>query len=71
MKFIREKKYSLRAALGLAIGGIPGVLLAAFIVKSLPLSVVRWMVIAIVVYTAIGLIRAGLQSADEAPARAA
>jgi uncharacterized membrane protein YfcA len=65
MKFIREKQYSLRAALGLAIGGIPGVLLAAYIVKSLPLSVVRWMVIVIVVYTAIGLIRAGLQGRDE------
>jgi len=70
MKFIREKQYSLRAALGLAIGGIPGVLLAAYIVKSLPLSIVRWMVIVIVVYTAINLIRAGLQSRDEAPAKA-
>ena len=64
MKFIREKQYSLRAALGLAIGGIPGVLLAAYLVKSLPLSVVRWMVIVIVVYTAIGLIRAGLRNDD-------
>jgi uncharacterized membrane protein YfcA len=69
MRFIRERKYSLRAALGLAIGGVPGVLLAAYIVKSLPLEVVRWMVIAIVVYTAIGLIRAGLR-AEEVPAPA-
>ena len=68
MRFIRERKYSLPAALGLAIGGIPGVLLAAYIVKSLPLEVVRWMVIAIVVYTAITLIRAGLSERDEAPA---
>jgi uncharacterized membrane protein YfcA len=66
VKFIREKQYSLRAALGLAIGGLPAVLLAAYIVKSLPLSVVRWMVIAIVVYTAITLIQAGLKSRDEA-----
>ncbi len=71
LKFIREGKYSLRAALGLAIGGIPAVLLAAYVVKSLPLSVVRWMVIAIVVYTAINLIRAGLQTRDEAAARTA
>jgi uncharacterized membrane protein YfcA len=67
-RFIREKEYSLRAALGLAIGGIPAVLLAAYIVKSLPLSVVRWMVIAIVVYTAITLIRAGLAEREAAPA---
>jgi uncharacterized membrane protein YfcA len=65
VKFIREKQYSLRAALGLAIGGLPAVLLAAYIVKSLPLSVVRWMVIAIVVYTAITLIQAGLRERDE------
>jgi len=73
MRFIRERSYSLRAALGLAIGGVPGVLLAAYIVKSLPLSVVRWMVIVIVVYTAVTLIRAGLQNRDEAaaPAKAA
>jgi len=70
MKFIREKQYSQRAALGLAIGGVPGVLLAAYIVKSLPLSVVRWMVIAIVVYTAIHLIRAGLESRAAAPVAA-
>jgi uncharacterized membrane protein YfcA len=65
MRFIRERKYSLRAALGLAIGGIPGVLLAAYIVKSLPLEVVRWMVIVIVVYTAIGLVVAGVREKDE------
>ena len=34
LRFIRERCYGLRAALGLAIGGIPGVLLAAFIVKN-------------------------------------
>jgi len=67
-RFIREKEYSLRAALGLAIGGLPAVLLAAYIVKSLPLSVVRWMVIAIVVYTALTLIQAGLRERDETPA---
>ena len=44
--------YSLRAALGLALGGIPGVLLAAYIVKSLDLKTVRWLVIVVVVYTA-------------------
>lgn len=53
LRFIREQSYSLRAALGLAIGGIPGVLLAAYVVKSLPLYAVRWLVIVVVLYTAI------------------
>jgi uncharacterized membrane protein YfcA len=56
LRFIRERCYSLRAALGLAIGGIPGVLLAAFIVKSLSLGAVRWLVIIVVLYTAITML---------------
>jgi uncharacterized membrane protein YfcA len=57
LRFIRKDAYSLRPALGLAVGGVPGVLLAAFIVKSLPLGAVRWLVIVVVVYTALALLR--------------
>jgi uncharacterized membrane protein YfcA len=52
LKFIKERAYSARVAFGLALGGIPGVLIAAKIVKSLPLTWVRWLVIVVVVYTA-------------------
>ena len=52
LRFIRERAYSFRAALGLTLGGIPGVLLAAYIVRSLPLYAVRWLVIIVVLYTA-------------------
>jgi uncharacterized membrane protein YfcA len=60
LKFIRERSYALRAALGLAIGGIPGVLLAAFIVTSMPIYWVRWLVIVVVIYTAVTMLMAGL-----------
>jgi uncharacterized membrane protein YfcA len=73
LRFIREQSYSLRAALGLAIGGIPGVLIAAFIVKQMPLYWVRWLVIVVVVYTALTLLRsarAEQRSGAEAPAEA-
>ena len=56
LRFIREQSYSLRSALGLAIGGIPAVLVAAYIVKELPLYWVRWLVIVVVVYTAITML---------------
>jgi uncharacterized membrane protein YfcA len=59
-QFIRKQKYDLRAALGLAVGGVPGVLIAAYIVKSLPLGIVRWLVVVVVVYTAIMLLRASV-----------
>jgi uncharacterized membrane protein YfcA len=56
-KFLQAAKYSLRAALGLAIGGIPAVLIAALIVKELPLTYVRWLVVIVVLYTAISMLR--------------
>ena len=56
IRFIREQSYSLRAAIGLAIGGIPGVLLAAYIVKELPLDMVRWLVITVVIYTSVSML---------------
>ena len=66
LRFIRERSYSLRAALGLAIGGIPGVLLAVYIVKSLPLYAVRWLVIAVVLYTAVTMLLAGTSAKESA-----
>ena len=56
-RFIRTRRYNLKAALGLTLGGVPAVLLAAFLVKSLPLTAVRWLVVAVVVYTATMLLR--------------
>jgi uncharacterized membrane protein YfcA len=57
MRFIRKERYNLKAALGLASGGVPGVLAAAFVVKELPLEWVRWLVIVVAVYTAILMLR--------------
>jgi uncharacterized membrane protein YfcA len=51
-RFIRTGKYDLKAALGLAVGGPAAVLLAAFIVESLPKKVVPWLVVGVVIYTA-------------------
>lgn len=64
LRFIREQSYGLRAALGLAVGGIPGVLLAAFIVTSLPIYWVRWLVIVVVVYTSVTMLAAGLATEE-------
>jgi uncharacterized membrane protein YfcA len=57
VRFVRAGKYNLKSALGLAIGGVPGVLLAAYIVKSLPLTAVNWLVVCVVVYTAAMMLR--------------
>ena len=57
-RFIRKDKYDLKAAIGLALGGMPGVVIAALIVRSLPLTYVRWLVVVVVVYAATSLLRA-------------
>ena len=62
----RERKYDRRTAIGLAIGGIPGVFLAAFVVKSLPLQWLYWLVVIVVLYAAILMLRSALQRASHA-----
>ena len=56
MRFVRKNSYALRPSLGLLIGGIPGVLAAAFIVGSLPLTAIRWLVVIVVTYAAISML---------------
>ncbi len=51
-RFIKERSYSLRTALGLTLGGIPAVVYAVKAVQSMDLSTVRWLVIVVVLYTA-------------------
>jgi uncharacterized membrane protein YfcA len=65
LRFIREGRYDRRVAIGLAIGGIPGVLLAAFVVKSLPLQWLYWLVIVVVLYAAILMLRSAFEPAPQ------
>ncbi len=57
VRFIRAGAYSVRASLGLALGGLPAVLIAAFIVRSLPLATLRWLVVVVVTYAAATMLR--------------
>ena len=55
-RFVASRRYNVRAALGLAAGGVPAVLIAAYIVKSLPLDWLRWLVILVVAYAAVSML---------------
>jgi Sulfite exporter TauE/SafE. len=59
--FVRSERIDLGVILGIAIGGIPAVLLAAFVVKSLPLVWLRWGVVVVVLYAAIMLLRSAMR----------
>jgi uncharacterized membrane protein YfcA len=65
-RFIRGERYGAKAALGLTLGGIPGVILAAKIFTSLPISAVRWLVVIVVLYTSIMLLRSASEKAVKA-----
>jgi uncharacterized membrane protein YfcA len=52
-RFVRAGRYNVGAALGLTLGGIPGVLCAAFIVRSLSIEWLRWLVVVVVIYAAV------------------
>jgi uncharacterized membrane protein YfcA len=57
VRFIRAGRFDQRAALGLTLGGVPGVLVAAIVVQSLSLETVRWLVVSVVLYAAFTLLR--------------
>ena len=63
-KFIKEGAYNRKAAVSMAIPGAIAVLIAAFIVKSLPLDTLRWVVIGVIIYTSIIMFRSARQSAS-------
>ena len=65
IRFIKEGAYNRKASFAIAITGIIGVLIAAFIVKSLPLDALRWLVIVVIIYTATIMLRAGIQTATK------
>ena len=58
-RFIREGAYNRKAAVAMAIPGLVAVGIAAFIVKSLPLNVLRWVVIVVILYTSGVMLYAG------------
>jgi uncharacterized membrane protein YfcA len=58
LKFLKSDRIDLRLVLSLAAGGIPAVLVAAFLVKSLPIETLRWLVVAVILYTGVVMLRA-------------
>ena len=63
LRFLRTGRFAWGPALGMTFGGVIGVLIAVFIVKSLPLRALRWLVTVVVAYAAVVMLR----SAANAP----
>ena len=63
VRYLTMGEMDVRIAGGMAIGGIPAVLVAAFIVKSLSLAWLRWLVVVVVAYAAVVMLRAAARGA--------
>jgi uncharacterized membrane protein YfcA len=57
LRFFQTGAFAWGPSLGLAFGSIIGVLIAAYIVKSLPLIALRWLVIVVIAYAAFAMLR--------------
>ena len=66
LNFVRSERIDLRIVLGIALGGIPAVFLAALVVKSLDLVTLRWLVVIVVVYASALLLRSALVATPKA-----
>jgi len=68
LRFFATGRYGWGTSLGLTIGGIFGVLVAVYVVKSLPLEALRWLVIVVISYAAVAMLRAALAKPVPSPA---
>jgi uncharacterized membrane protein YfcA len=67
VQFAKSRTYDVQAALGLALGGLPGVLIAAGVFWSLSLIAVRWLVVAVVIYTSMNMLLTAREERRPAP----
>jgi len=58
-RFLSARRFHQRMSLGLTLGGIPGVMVAVWLVKSLPLEALRVLVLVVVLYVSVTLLRRG------------
>jgi uncharacterized membrane protein YfcA len=65
--FFRSGRFAHVPALGLTAGSIVGVLVAFYIVKQLPLTMMRWLIIVVVTYAAVSMLRSARGTPAAAP----
>jgi uncharacterized membrane protein YfcA len=67
-RHVQARAADLKIALGFAIGGVPAVLVAALVVKDMPVAWLRWLVIVVVAYAASVVLRDAARAFRAGPA---
>jgi uncharacterized membrane protein YfcA len=66
-RHVTAKAADLRIVIGFVVGGLPGVIIAAFVVKDMPVEWLRWLVIVVVVYAAAVMVREAVRTYRQGP----
>lgn len=61
-RFIREGAYNRKASVSIAVSGTVAVLIAALVVKSLDLDMLKWVVLVVIILTSMVMLRAACKS---------
>jgi len=68
LRFFQTGRFAWGPSLGLAFGGVVGVLIAAYIVtKTLDLTKLRWLVIVVIAYASFSMLRSAAQASSRSP----
>ncbi|KXG77309.1 hypothetical protein AN618_12060 [Fervidicola ferrireducens] len=65
IKFVQEGAYDRKASVAITIAGSLGVFVAAYLVKSMPLTLLKWLVVFVIIYTAITMLRSAMRGSEE------
>jgi uncharacterized membrane protein YfcA len=65
IKFVQEGAYDRKASVAITIAGSLGVFVAAYLVKSMPLTLLKWLVVFVIIYTAISMLRSAMRGSEE------
>lgn len=63
-KFVKEQAYEREISMGITIGGVVGSILALLFVTNMPVYWLKWLVVAVVSYTAATMFKAGLSKEE-------
>lgn len=69
IRFIKEGAYNRKASLPITIFGIVGVLIAAFIVKELPLTILKWVVVCVIIFASAMMFNSARKNKEKEPAK--
>jgi uncharacterized membrane protein YfcA len=64
IKFVKESAYDIKASIAITFAGAVGVFVAAYLVKEMPLQILKWVVVLVILYTAITMLRSAMKHTD-------